>query len=297
MMLVVVSVIAFALLSSAGGDALTALSDNPQISEETIEQLRRVYGLDRPVVARYVSWLTGLICGEMGESFYFRTPVRGLVLSRLWNTSLLGLAALFIAAAVAVTLSFLSVRLRKPLLERIIQILILFTASTPRIVLALFALAAIIAVSGSAISVRNGSVASLLISAIVLSVPLIALFLAQTHDELNRAMTETFVQLARAKGLSENAVILRHASRAALNPLLTIFGLSLGSLVGGSVIVEMVLSWPGIGALMVQAVRGRDVPLVMGIVVTASAAVWFGNTLAEILQLLNDKRLTVAEEI
>ena len=112
---------------------------------------------------------------------------------------------------------------------------------------------------------------------------------------LRSAMDEPFVQFARAKGLSENAVVLRHASRAALNPTLSIFGMSLGSIFGGSVIVETILGWPGIGALMVAAVRGRDVPLVMGIVVVASAAVWLGNALAEFLQMLNDKRLREAE--
>jgi ABC-type dipeptide/oligopeptide/nickel transport system permease component len=104
-------------------------------------------------------------------------------------------------------------------------------------------------------------------------------------------MKEDFVLLARAKGLSEWTVITRHALRAALNPFLTIAGLSLGGLLGGSVIVETVLGWPGIGALMVSAVRGRDVPLVMGVVLIASVAVWFGNTAAEILQVVNDKRL------
>jgi len=132
-------------------------------------------------------------------------------------------------------------------------------------------------------------------AAFVLAFPVVALFLAQLHSGLKRAMAEPFVQYARAKGLSENTVILRHALRAALNPLLTIFGLSLGGLIGGSVIVETVLGWPGIGALTVVAVRGRDVPLVMGIVVVTSAFVWLGNSIAEVLQLVNDKRLRASE--
>lgn len=104
-------------------------------------------------------------------------------------------------------------------------------------------------------------------------------------------MNEDFIKLARAKGLSESAVIIRHASRAAIGPLLTLFGLSLGTLLAGSVIVETVLGWPGIGSLLVAAVRSRDLPVVMGVVLTASAAVWFGNAMAEILQMVNDKRL------
>ena len=143
--------------------------------------------------------------------------------------------------------------------------------------------------------IRTGSASSFLVSAFVLAVPLIALFLAQGHSELTSAMNEESIRMARAKGLSEPVIIRRHASRFALNPLLTVFGLSLGAIIGGSVIVETILGWSGVGALMVTAVRSRDVPLVMGIVVMTTIVVWLGNSIAEILQLVNDKRLRVAE--
>lgn len=293
-MLLAVSAIAFVLLSAAGGDALDALRDNPQVSAETIERLRETYGLDRPVAARYADWVWGVFRGDMGESFFFKTPVAGLVLSRLWNTVQLGLMGLGIALIVSGILAFLSVRYRSSALRKFNNILILFSASTPRIVVSLFTLLVVVSVAGGR-ALAPGSWGLMLVSAAVLAVPLIAVFLAQMQGELAAAIREPFVMFARAKGLSEMAVILRHASRAALNPVLSIFGLSLGSVVGGSVIVETVLGWPGVGALMVAAVRGRDVPLVMGIVVAASAAVWAGNTLAESLQLLNDKRMRDAE--
>ena len=294
-MLLVVSAIAFGLLSSAGGDALSALRENPQVSEETIERLREVYGLDRPVTERYARWLSGIVRGEMGESISFRTGVAGLIASRLGNTVQLGLLALAIALAVSFVLAFVSVRFEWRAIDRLIGFIVLITASTPRIVLALFALSLTIWVSGSVVAIQGGSVSAMLLAAFVLAFPVVALFLAQLHTGLKRAMAEPFVQYARAKGLSENTVILRHALRAALNPLLTIFGLSLGGLIGGSVIVETVLGWPGIGALTVVAVRGRDVPLVMGIVVVTSAFVWLGNSIAEVLQLVNDKRLRASE--
>ena len=104
-------------------------------------------------------------------------------------------------------------------------------------------------------------------------------------------MNEDFIQLARAKGLSERVIVARHAIRPALGPVLTVFGLSLGGVLGGSVIVESVLGRDGLGTLMVAAVRSRDIPLVMGIALVTSAAVWLGNTLAEMLQAMNDKRL------
>jgi peptide/nickel transport system permease protein len=295
LMVAVVSVITFALLSNAGGDALTSLRDNPQVSEETIEKLRQHYGLDRPVMTRYLDWVSSSLGGDLGESFQFRTNVLPLVLSRLWNTILLGGVALVIAWSIAIGLSYLSALLKKRPLDRFIEVLILISASTPRIVLALFALALFVRSTGTAMEIRTGSASSFLVSAFVLAVPLIALFLAQGHSELTSAMNEESIRMARAKGLSEPVIIRRHASRFALNPLLTVFGLSLGAIIGGSVIVETILGWSGVGALMVTAVRSRDVPLVMGIVVMTTIVVWLGNSIAEILQLVNDKRLRVAE--
>ena len=294
-MVIVVSAIAFALLSSAGGDAFSNLRENAQVSAETVEKLRATYGLDRPLAVRYLNWLSGLVRGDMGESFAYKTSASALIFSRLWNTVMLGLLGLFLALTISGTLAFLSVRFPSSPFRKINDAAILLSASTPRIVLSLFTLLLTVWLAGRGVRLAPGSWGLMFLAAVVLSVPLVAVFLAQLQSGLAEAMKEPFVQFARAKGLPESAVLIRHAGRAALNPLLSILGLSLGSVVAGSVIVETVLGWQGIGALMVSAVRGRDVPIVMGVVVVASAAVWFGNALAEFLQLINDKRLRESE--
>ena len=287
MMILIVSAVTFALLGFAGGDALTQLRDNPQISAVTIDRLRSVYGLDQPLPIRYFRWLSGAITGDLGESTYFRVPVNGLVWARSVNTFLLGTAAFAIALALAVPLSFAGVRYKSTTIAALIDSLILVTASTPRIVLALFALAISVRLTVSAAS----PAVVFWLAALALSAPIISVFLAQLHGELQRTMREDFIKLARAKGLSESAVILRHAIRPALNPVLTIIGLSLGGVLGGSVIVESVLGREGLGTLMVSAVRTRDLPLVMGIVLFTSTAVWMGNAIGELLQGFNDKRI------
>ena len=289
MMIFIVSAVTFALLSFAGGDALTSLRDNPQISDETIENLRRVYGLDQPVTVRYGNWLKDAVVGEMGESMYFRVPVSSIVASRFMSTFFLGIAALGIAVLISSVLSIAAARYRSRALSRVIEFIVFLTASTPRIVLALFSLAIVAQITAA--NVDAASAAGFWLAALALAAPLISIFLAQFHDALSSTMKEDFIQLARAKGLSETAIVVRHAIRAALNPVLTVFGLSLGGILGGSVIVESVLGRQGLGTLMVSAVRGRDLPLVMGIVLVTSAAVWIGNTLAEILQAVNDKRV------
>jgi peptide/nickel transport system permease protein len=287
MMILIVSAVTFALLSFAGGDALTQLRDNSQISAVTIERLRSVYGLDQPLPLRYFRWLSGAVTGDLGESTYFRVPVSGLVWARSLNTFLLGTAAFAIALAFAVPLSLIGVRYKSRTIAAFIDSLILVTASTPRIVLALVALAIAVRLTVSSTS----STVLFWLAALALSAPLISAFLAQLHGELQRTMREDFIKLARAKGLSESSVILRHADRPALNPVLTLIGLSLGAVLGGSVIVESVLGRQGLGTLMVSAVRARDLPLVMGIVLFTSAAVWLGNALGELLQAMNDKRI------
>lgn len=289
-MLLVVSGLTFALLSAAGGDAFSALRENPQISAKTIEHLRNVYGLDQPWPVGYAKWLGGAVTGDLGESISFRVPVGGLIWNRLLSTALLGAFALFIAISVSVLLCLLAVRFPNKALDAFIEFLILITSSTPRIVLALLALLLTVYFSGGVGGSETGPL-KIILASLALAVPLTAIFLAQTREALGQAMKEDFVQYARAKGLSEWAIITRHALRAAINPFLTLFGLSLGALLGGSVIVETVLGWPGIGALTVNAVRNRDIPVVMAVVLITSSAVWFGNALAELLQQLNDKRI------
>ena len=286
-----VSAITFALLSAAGGDAFSALRDNPQVSERTIEHLRSVYGLDQPLPTRYGKWLSGAVRGDLGESISFRVPVAGLIWSRFNATLLLGSIALLLALTLSLSLAILSVRYPSKALNAFVELLILLASSTPRIVLALIALALMVRLSGSTSNETVGSVMLTFLASITLAIPLIALFLAQAREGLSKAMNEDFVRYARAKGLSEWAVVLRHAVRPALNPFLTLFGLSLGALLGGSVIVEAVLGWPGIGSLIVAAVKNRDIPVVMGVVLLTSSAVWFGNAVAELLQYLNDRRI------
>ena len=289
MMILIVSAVTFALLGFAGGDALTQLRDNPQMSELTIERLRSVYGLDQPLPIRYFRWLSGAVTGDLGDSTYFRAPVRGLVWARSVSTFLLGTAAFAIALTFAVPLSLIGVRYNSKLIAAFIDFLILVTASTPRIVLALVGLA--ISVRLTASVVNSSSAVLFWLAALALSAPLISVFLAQFYGELQQTMREDFIKLARAKGLNESAVILRHAVRPAINPVLTIAGLALGGVLGGSVIVESVLGRQGLGTLMVSAVRARDLPLVMGIVLFTSTAVWLGNAIGELLQALNDRRI------
>jgi peptide/nickel transport system permease protein len=295
LVLLVVSVVTFALLAAAGGDALTSLRNDPSVSAETIEKQRSIYGLDQPFSVRYVRWLSALVGGELGWSISFDAPVGTVLWPRLLNTLALTVVALLVAWTIALSLGSIAARRAGSWVDAVCGAVILLASSTPRIVLALVALAFAARTSlfsiGAETTGAGGSFLNLLLPAFVLSVPVIALFLAQTRDGLGSALREEFVQVARAKGLSERVVTLRHALRAALNPLITIFGYSLGGLISGSVIVERVFNRKGLGDLSVDALRSRDVPLLMAVVLVTSTAVLVGNLVADILLRLNDPRL------
>ena len=297
LVLLIVSALTFTLLAAAGGDALTALGTDPLVSEETIQNHRRIYGLDQPLPVRYARWLSDLARGRMGQSIFYQAPVWTVVRPRLLNTLTLAAVALFIAWTVALALGSLAALRVGSWIDRLCGALILLAASAPRIVIALATLAitarsSLLAIGGATGQSSAGvSFARVLIPASVLCVPLVAIFLAQTRDGMRGALAEEFVQVARAKGLPERVVVLRHALRAALNPLITIFGYSLGGVLSGSVIVETVLGWPGLGQLSVTAVRSRDVPLLMAVVMVTATAVLIGNAIADILLRVNDPRL------
>ncbi|MFL6228457.1 MAG: ABC transporter permease [Pyrinomonadaceae bacterium] len=294
--LLVVSALTFGLLAAAGGDALSNLSSEPNVSPAAVAELRHVYGLDAPLAVRYARWLSGFARGQMGYSTHFQAPVSTVLPPRLLRTLVVAAVALLLAWALSLAVGVQAARNPHSLWDRASEVLILLSASTPRIVVALVALAFAVRtnlfpVGGDAGASSTFSPARVLPPAVVLAVPLVALFLAQTRESLRAALAEDFVTVARAKGLPERAVVLRHAMRAAANPLITIFGYSLGSVVGGSIVVETVLGWQGVGWLSVEAVLNRDVPLLMGVVMTTATAVLAGNLVADVLLRLNDPRL------
>lgn len=291
--LLLVSALTFALLAAAGGDAVTALQHNPQVSEETLKRLRHVYGLDQPLAVRYVRWLAEAARGRLGDSIYYQRPVAEVLWPRWWRTLALALTALLLAWPVALVLGIAAARRAGTWLDRLCSVLVLAGASTPRLLLALVALAVALRIApfraGLPVELARGI--SILWPALVLCVPLLALFLAQTRECVAAALGQEHVRAARAKGLPEHSILLRHVLRPALNPLISLFGYSLGSVLSGSVIVEQVLDWPGLGQLSVVAVLSRDVPLLLGVVLVAAAAVLTGNLLADLLLRWNDPRL------
>jgi peptide/nickel transport system permease protein len=308
--LLLISFISFALVNAAPGDALVELKQDPRVTEETVKRLREQYGLDRPLLARYGTWLSSAVRGDFGTSLSERLAVTKLIGARLGNTLKLSITATLLALLVALPLGALAAKMRGSWLDRVTSTLALVSISTPRLVLAIIALVFAARTGWFPIGnvrslnvVDDWSAASLLdglhhliLPAVVMSLPLLAIYLRQTRNGLLEVLSADFIRTARAKGLREWTVLGKHAARVAAGPLITLLGYAIAALLSGSVVVETVMSWPGIGQLAVNATRTRDIPVLMAVVMLAGVMMLLGNLMADVMQLIADPRLREGEK-
>lgn len=304
-MLLLVSLLSFALINAAPGDALAELGQDPQISSDTVNRLRQQYGLERPLLVRYGAWLGGVVRGDFGTSLSEHLPVTTLIGARLGNTLKLSLTATCLALLLALPLGALTAKQHGSWLDRGMSAFTLVSLSTPRIVLAILALVFAAQTQWFPIgNVRSLNVPNdwsaaslldgwhhLLLPSLVMSLPLAAVYLRQARAGLLEVLAADFIRTARAKGLSEWAVIGKHAARVAAAPLITLLGYAVAALVSGSVVVENVMAWPGIGQLAVAATSKRDLPVLMAVVMLTAVMMLLGNLFADVLHLLTDPRL------
>jgi peptide/nickel transport system permease protein len=301
-----VTFLAFLLLALAPGDYLTTLREDPDISRESIEAMRIRFGLDRPVGVQYLLWLKNVFLHlDFGESFSTRVPVFQLIAPRLGNTLLLALAAAIVAWGLAIPLGVLAALRRNTWVDRSASLVAFLGLSVPEVLLAL--LAVLLAARtgwfpiGGMRSLDYDSLSlagkvwdrahHLVLPALVLGTVPMAGRMRQMRGSLLEVLRQDYVTTARAKGLPERTVIGRHALRNALNPLITLFGYTIASLLSGAVIVEIVMSWPGLGRLTLDALLAQDLYLVMGSLVMAATMLVLGNLIADILLAASDPRI------
>jgi peptide/nickel transport system permease protein len=262
-------------------------------SKADLESLRSDLGLDRPVAEQFGSFLIGLVRGDMGESFFYRKPVRQVILEKLPATLELAAAAMLLALVIALPLGIVAAVRKDSLADRGAMIASLVGISMPNfwlgpLLIILFSLK----LGWLPVSGREGP-ASIILPAVTLGTALAALLSRMTRSAMLDVLGEDYLRTARAKGLSEGAVIVRHALRNALLPVLTIVGLQFGALLSGAVITENVFAWPGIGTLLIQAINARDYPLVQGCVLVISLGYVAANFLTDLLYALSDPRVKV----
>jgi peptide/nickel transport system permease protein len=302
--LLLITVALFLMVELAPGDPISAMIDPDQaavMGPDWVEAQRRQLGLDQPLPVRYGVWLRETVQGNLGFSYLDRQPVSKKMGERLWPTLTLMTAAQIIALAIAVPLGVLSAVRQYTKIDFTVTVIAFLAVSIPNFFLALggiYVLAVKLDVVPTAGMGTMGSPAAfldalhhLLLPASVLGFSLAAPLIRYIRSSMLEVLYQDYVQVARAKGLAERAVILRHALRNSLIPVVTVIALNLPNLVGGTVVIEVIFAWPGMGTLVLNAVRALDYPVIMATNLIIAVAILLANLLADVTYAMLDPRI------
>jgi ABC-type dipeptide/oligopeptide/nickel transport system permease component len=261
---------------------------------DDIQQLRHVLGLDLPVRQQYWKYLSGALHGNLGESFRFQQPVTRVVLSHYPATMELALMALLVCAAIGIPAGMLAASRRGTAADHATGIVTLLGLSVPNFALGPIVILIFAVILGwLPVSGREGP-ASYILPACTLGAGMAAILTRMVRISLLEELSSDYVRTARAKGLSEAAVLFRHALRNTLIPILTILGLQFGTLLAGAIVTETIFSWPGIGRLTVQAIESRDYPLLQGCILLIAVSYVVVNLLTDLVYAFVDPRVRLA---
>ena len=258
---------------------------------EDIEQLRHSLGLDQPLGVQYARYLEGLARGDWGRSMRYSAPVRSIVLERFPATLELSLASLAVCIAIAIPAGVFSARRRGSGADRATSFFTLLGLSVPNFALGpILILVFSIEIGWLPVSGRGG-ISHLILPAATLGAALAAILTRMVRGSMIEELSSDYVRTARAKGITERAVLFRHAFPNALIPVITIVGLQFGSLLAGTIVTETIFSWPGIGRLAVQAISARDYPLLQGCILVIAVSYVAVNLLTDLVHAVVDPRV------
>jgi peptide/nickel transport system permease protein len=296
----------FMLIHAAPGDpAMVIAGEMGGADAATLEQIRKTYGLDRPLGEQYLTYITRAAQGDLGQSYLYNQPVTDLILQRLPATILLVLSALLTAIAVGTIVGVWASRRPHSVGSGAVTVLSLVGYSMPTfwtgilLVILFGKIIPIMPIAGMRDVRIDGGwwVTSLdILHHLVLPAFTLAIVYMAQYSRLSRAsmlevLSSDYIRTARAKGLAERLVIWKHALRNALMPVVTIAGLQFGNLVSGAVLVETVFSWPGLGTLAFDSILGRDYPTLLGVLFFSSVLVILANQLTDLTYRWIDPRL------
>jgi len=305
LMLFGVAVLLFLLFQAAPGDFLSEARVNSQISAETLAQLRTQYGLDQPLPVRYWQWLKSSAKGEFGYSFAYNTPASALLWPRARNTLLLSVPALLIAWLIAVPLGVLAAGWRGRWADRLFSGGTSALLALPDVLIALLALLValkteIFPVGGmtSMNTQDQGTLARvrdlgwhMVLPVAALVIGSLAIILRHVRSSVSEILDSSYMRAAEGHGLPRFKLLFGYALPAAANPLISLFGLSVAMLLSVSLLIEVVMSWPGIGPLLLEAILARDLFLVIGAVMLSTVFLIAGNLLGDVLLYAFDPRI------
>jgi len=296
----------FTLIHAAPGDpAMVIAGEMGGADKETLEQIRRTYGLDRPVAEQYLTYMGKAAQGDLGQSYLYNKPVSELILQRLGPTILLVLTALLSAIAIGTSLGVWASRRPDSLASGAITVLSLVGYAMPVFwtgillvilfgkVIPIMPIAGMrdVRVYGDLWVTTLDVLHHLVLPAFTLAIIYLAQYSRLSRASMLEVLGSDYIRTARAKGLAERVVVYKHALRNALMPVVTIAGLQFGSLISGAVLVETVFSWPGLGTLAFESILGRDYPTLLGVLACSATLVIVANQLTDATYRWIDPRL------
>ena len=292
LLLLAITLVVFFVVHLSGDP--TALYVGPEGTQKDYEIVRAALGFDRPLVEQYGRFLLRALHGDFGRSLRHQQPTLPLVLTRVPATLELALIAMALAVALALPLGIVSALRRNSLLDTLAMTFALSGQCMPTFWLGIL-LILVFAVQLRWVPVYGGEgIAALALPALTLGVWAMARTARITRSSMLEVLPQDFLRTARAKGVSEWGVVVRHALRNGAIPIVTAIGLELGNLLGGAVITEAVFAYPGVGRLAVEAVVNKDVPLLQAVVVTVAATLLLLSALIDVLYMVLDPRVRLA---
>ncbi len=300
-----VSVLCFLFTEMAPGSFFDEMRLNPQISPETISSLRSHYGLDQPLVVRYGRWVRAAARADFGYSIAYNAPVAPLLWSRAKNTLLLNTVALVLTWLISVPLGVWAAAKRGRMLDKTIGAASSFFNSVPEVVIAITLLAIavrwrILPVGGMSAVDHEGLselarvqdiAGHMLLPTMILTLAESAIIVRHVRASMLEVLGAPFVQAAHGLGINRTRLLFRHALPVAASPAISLFGYSLAGLVSGSLLVEVICGWPGLGPLILDATLSRDFYLVIGGIMLSALFMVGGNLIADIMLLACDPRI------
>jgi peptide/nickel transport system permease protein len=296
--LFLVSVLIFLLQQLLPGDPATVMAGEEN-DPEVIAQIRRQYHLDKPIPIQYIYWITGVLTGDLGESMRLKAPVLDLILQKLPVTLQLASMAMVIALVIGVSAGVISAVKKDTVWDYAVNVLALWGISTPNFWLGIMMIYLFAVTLGwlpasgyvSPLEDFSQSLATTIMPAFVLGNSIAGVIMRHTRSAMLQALQSDYVRTARAKGLTERVVVLKHAMRNALTPVITLGALEFGTLLSGAVLTEQIFTIPGFGKLIVDAVFNRDYAVVQGVVLITATTYILLNLLADLGYILVNPRL------
>jgi len=290
LILAIITVVFVMLRVALPGDPATLLAGD-RASPELIEQIRENLGLNRPISEQFWIFLTRAVQGDLGRSVKFNEPVFGVIAKAFPFTILLTLLSVTLGTSLGICFGIVSAVKRGTWVDKLSVVIVAFLHSIPTFWLGIM-LILIFAVGLRVLPVQgSGSWQNFVLPVITLAVGQTALISRLTRVNMIETLSASFIQTARSKGLSERAVIFRHALRNTLIPVVTVVGLSIGGLLGGAVITENIFGLPGVGRLAIEAIHNRDYPMIQGTVLLVAVAFVFVNLIVDLMYVYIDPRI------